>query len=232
MIDIKQIVEKDTLDIEKQRSQDHISSGRLSASMLGQPLQWQILKWLGVTPTPDDIYTQLIFRRGRDVEDFIVDILKKKHDLKDQTKCLYKDVIGFLDVLIEFADGNSEAIEIKSTNSMAFKHILKEGKAKRGHALQGALYGLALDLPEFNICYVNTDNYQIRNFRYKTKDYKKQIDQIIDDYEACKKRREIPVFQEIERWNKLKQYCKYPDFLNKEKEELYTIAEVLYSSKI
>ena len=224
MINIQRLVELDTLEIAQQKADDHTSSGKLSASMLGQPLQWQILKYLQVEPVPNDTYTEMVFRRGRDVEDWLIAILKKKHpNLEAQKKCLYRDVIGYLDVKIE-----SDPIEVKSTNSMSFKHILKEGNARKGHRLQGAHYALSYDLPEFNICYVNTDNYQIQNFTYKTKNYKAEIDQIIDDYELCKKKRAIPVFKEIERWNKLKQYCKYPAYLDKTEEELQVLARELY----
>lgn len=227
MIDIKKIVEKDTIEIEKKRAKEHVSSGKLSASMLGMPIQWQILKWLGVEPKKNDLYTQLVFRRGRDVEEWLINILKKDHSVDEQIKCLYKGAVGYLDVLAEY-----HPIEIKSTNSMAFKHILKEGNAKKSHLLQGAFYAISLGIPEFSVCYVNTDNYQIRTFTYKAKKFKREIDSIIRDFDTCREKKEIPVFSEIERWNKLPQYCQYPDFVNKTKEELYTIAEVLYSGKL
>ena len=56
---------------------EHIKSGKLSAGSLGNPTQWQILHTLGVESKEIDDYTLAKFRRGNDVEDFVVETLKK-----------------------------------------------------------------------------------------------------------------------------------------------------------
>jgi len=61
-------ISKKVVEENKQRELNHVSSGRLSASMLGEPLQWQILKIKGVKPKEIDEYTLRKFIRGKDVE--------------------------------------------------------------------------------------------------------------------------------------------------------------------
>jgi len=225
-MNITKILENSILTEEKKRAKEHKSSGKLSASMLGMPTQWQILKHLGIKPTEFTMRTMLVFKRGRDVEDMLIASVREKHEVKDQVACKYRDCVGYLDMLV---DGN--AIEIKSTNTMAYRHILKENNAKKGHALQAGLYGLALDMKEFKVCYVNTDTYQTITFTYKTKDFKKEIDGIIDFYNECIRKKKIPLYTAIERWNSLPNYQKYPDYAKLDKNELYTIADELYSPK-
>ena len=48
----------------KKKKAEHKSSGKLNASNLGKPLQHQVLKLMGVEPTPLDDYTLGVFERG------------------------------------------------------------------------------------------------------------------------------------------------------------------------
>jgi hypothetical protein len=217
---------------EAKRNQAHVSSGKLSASALGQPMQWNVLKYLGIPKKASDEYELLKFRRGRDVEDFLCNMIASHPGLtaKMQVDCQYFGCVGQLDVLI-VDEKNPQPIEIKSTGSSAYKHILKEGQAKKNHALQAAFYALALDMPEFTVCYVNSDTYQTIDFSYKTKDFKKEIDRIIAEFNQTIEKQIIPVFQPQERWQSLAMYQQYPDYATLDARELKKIAAELYLKK-
>ena len=60
----------------KERDAKHTSSGKLSASMLYQPVRFQVLKTLGAPRKEFDAYTLAKFKRGRDVEDWYVKQLR------------------------------------------------------------------------------------------------------------------------------------------------------------
>jgi len=222
---IKKILELGILSEEAQRNNEHVASGKLSASSLGLPTQWQILKYLGVEPKPRDAYDLLVFRRGRDVEDFLVGMLQKHSGKKIETQmeCKYRDCIGYLDLMLD-----GIPVEVKSTNSMAYKHILKEGQAKKGHALQAAYYSLALGLDIFKICYINADTYQTIDFDYKTKHFTKEIDGIIDNFDNLVAGKKIPVFSALEKWNTLPKYMQYPEHEKMGEHELGQLAKKLY----
>src|SRR3990167_6381540 len=137
-------------------SEEKMPSGRLSASKLGWPLQWQMLHYFKISPLKPDEYTLRKFVRGKDVEDRIVSWLKAE---KTQVSVNYRDVVGFCDVVLDYP------IEIKSVTNMAFKHIQKEG-AKRGHKLQGELYAKALGFDRYAIAYVASDDYRVLCLEY------------------------------------------------------------------
>lgn len=228
MINISEIVNSGILADNKEREGQHVSSGKLSASMLGQPAQWQVLKYLGVPKRESDAFELAKFQRGRDVEDFIVKMLLKRFpEGQQQIECKYRDCIGYLDF-----KADSEAIEVKSTGALAYKHILKEGQAKKGHALQAAFYGVALDLETFNVCYVNSDTYQTMMFEYKTKKFKAEIDTIIDRFEAAIASKTIPSFFALEKWQALPMYQPYAKYAEMSKLDLVKESEKLYSSKL
>src|SRR5574343_1128221 len=67
----KYIEEKLVAENEKDSLQ-HVSSGKLSASMLGQPTQWQVLKVIGVPGDSLEEYVTRKFARGNDVEEWLV----------------------------------------------------------------------------------------------------------------------------------------------------------------
>lgn len=215
---------------DEERSSKHTPSGKLSASMLGSPLQWQVLKALSVLKEEVDDYTLAKFKRGRDVEDFVVDALDKS-DLKvdGQIECNYRDVVGYLDLLLNI-DGQKQAIEIKSVTNAAFKWIAKSG-AKRGHILQGCLYALSLELDEFGVLYIASDDYRTKLFTFKTKDYKKEVDEIISKFERCMKEERIPKFEAIEKWQEDDKYNNFVEWKNKSENELRKSAITLFKAR-
>lgn len=234
-INIRSILNKGIVAEEAQRKIDHDQKERthkLSASSLGMPVQWQILKYLGVQRKSDDEFDLLKFRRGRDVEDFLVGMIQAHGGMEIQTQfeCHYRDCIGYLDLLIKTENG-WHPVEIKSTNNLAYKHLLKEGNAKKNHALQAAFYAVALGYESFTVCYINSDTYQTISFTYKTNDFKAEIDSIIDNFLYFVEEKRIPEFKPTEKWMANEQYQQYPEFANMELGELYKKAKELYGTK-
>lgn len=193
-------------------------SGKLSASKLYWPLQWQVLYTIGVPQKEFDEYVLRKFKRGRDVEDWLI---TQMPGVTETQKFLeYRDVVGYVDALVnaeeyEFGKGIIPH-EIKSVSNAKFRRISDE--PDRGHALQGGFYGLAHGSDFFAIDYVSTDDYRIKTYVMSTEKYKKEIDTIIDKYNVAmrkwKEDRELPRFEPNEKWQANPKYNNYPDFVN------------------
>ena len=226
MLKISDILINQVVKEAKKREDEHISSGKLSASMLGNPLQWQVLKYLGVEPKEFDNYTYCKLQRGRDVEDFVFDkVVASGIKADSQKKANYRDVVGLIDIYIPEP---KEIIEVKSTTNGAFKYIVKEGMAKKNHILQACLYALSEGLDEFSLVYIASDDYRSCQFQYRTEDWKDKVDEIIDTFEETIKSKKIPKFEAVEKWQTIAQYSMYPEWtklntlqLNKKAKELY-----------
>lgn len=200
--------------INKEERKNHVSSGKLSASMLGQPLQWQILKLIGVPSKEIDEYTLRKFQRGKDVEQWVVD---KMVGIKETQKFVeYKDCVGYVDALVDTKDYQFKCgvipHEIKSVANFKFKKIERDGKADNSHELQAAFYALSLGVDHFAIDYVASDDYRIKTWVYEVKDFKKEIDGIIDEVYNTIKSGVLPVFEPKEVWQKNPDYNNYPEW--------------------
>ena len=212
MIKISEIITNQIVEAAKKRDSEHVSSGGLSASMLGNPLQWQVLKYLNVEPVAHDNYTYCKFQRGRDVEDFIFNQLVESGLVaSSQEKAEYNGVSGLIDI---YVPKTNEIIEVKSTTNMAFKYIVKGGMAKKNHILQACLYALAKEADTFSVAYVASDDYRVCQFQYRTADYKDEIDQIIADFNMAIKKKMIPEFVAKEKWQTMEKYSMYPEWSN------------------
>lgn len=209
---------------------EHISSGKLSASMLGKPLQEQILKVKGVPPKEVDEYTLRKFQRGKDVEDWLVKNLPAL--ITTQKPVEYRNVVGLIDAVVSTSgwekDFGQIPLEVKSVTNAKYKNIIRSGEADRSHILQACLYALAENKPYFAICYIASDDYRITTMIFKTADYKAEVDSIIDKFEAQLASEMIPMFEAIEKWQENKMYAAYPDWIdltfeevNKKYKELY-----------
>ena len=128
---IDRLVSKKLVAQNKKEREAHTPSGKLSASILGNPLQWQILKVIGVPQKDLEPYTLRLFQRGRDVEDWFI----KQIDVVDSQKDVeYRGVVGIMDALIDTTDYEFNLgevpNEIKSVKGTAYKWIEREGEAK------------------------------------------------------------------------------------------------------
>lgn len=184
-------------------------SGRLSASRLGWPLQWQMLHFYKIPQKPIDEYTLRKFQRGKDVEERIMKWLAPSPD-KMQVEVDYRGVKGFCDVLMEYP------IEVKSVTNRAFPYKQKEGTS-RGHRLQGELYAKALGYDKFGVAYVASDDYRVLCFEELVSD---ETDDVIDRYEAQLEFGTVPVFVAEEKWQSMPEYCAYPEWMKLSEQEI------------
>lgn len=213
---IDRLVAKNLLEKRRLRDEEHVPSGKLSASGLGKPTQWQVLKTLGVKPREIDEYVLRKFQRGNDVEDWLVSNLIDV--VETQKKIEYKGVIGFADAIVdttnyEFKCGNM-VVEVKSTANSAYKYIASSNTPKPGHCLQAGLYALAEGHSHFGICYVASDDYRILTFVQETKKFAAEIEQIIAKYHNAIKNQTVPVFEPVEEWQRKEEYNDYPEWTN------------------
>ncbi len=204
---IEQTIAKQVLAAQAER--DREPSGRLSASRLGWPLQWQMLHYYKVPQKPIDEYTLRKFQRGNDVEDRIMKWLSTNEN-KMQVECEYRGVVGFADVVLEYP------IEIKSTTNLAFKYKQTEGPSY-GHKLQGELYAKALGFDKFAVAYVASDDYRVLCFEEQVTD---ETDKVIDAYERQVLLGTVPVFEAKENWHSKPDYCAYPEWMKLSEAEI------------
>jgi hypothetical protein len=211
---ITRAIDKALLKEEETRNKEHKSSGKLSASMLSWPLQWQILKSLEVEQKPVDTYTLRKFLRGRTVEDWLVTqipgIIEKQKFVE------YKEVVGYIDVFVDTSNYEFKAgkmpHEIKSVTNAKFSMITKNNAPDEAHCLQACLYALATDSEYFAIDYVASDDLRVFTFVLKTEDYTKKVNEIITAYQAQLLKDEVPVFEPLYAWQKNKMYNNYPEW--------------------
>jgi hypothetical protein len=184
-------------------------SGRISASKLGWPLQWQILHTLKVPPAPIDEFTLRKFQRGHDVEDRVMKWLAVQDD-QMQVPCTYRGVVGYADLVLAYP------WDIKSVTNRAFSYIQKEG-SKLGHRLQTECYAKALGHTRYGIAYVASDDYRVLGFEHEVTD---EVDKVIDEYEAQMEKLEVPVFEPREPWQANKQYNNYPEWSDLDRDQI------------
>lgn len=197
-------------------SAKHIPSGKLSASMLGQPLQWQVLKTLGVGKKEFDDYTLRKFVRGNSVEEWLLtlfpNVVSTQHEVE------YRGVVGLVDAMIDTTGFDYSLgiipYEIKSVANAKYKRISMAGSADHGHKLQAGLYALATGADQFAVCYVASDDYRILNFTYSVGEIKDEIDGIITAYDEQMKAGVVPAFKAKEKWQENAKYNQYPDWVS------------------
>lgn len=202
-------------------SAKHEPSGKLSAGQLGKPLLEQVLKVIGVPQRPVEDYALGLFRRGNSVEDNILGLLKPD---ETQVEVEYRGCVGIVDAI---KDG--EVYEIKSVKNSQWQYLdpsnqsrkrvngeLKAvyGGVKYAHALQGALYALALKKPSFTVIYASADDLRTLPHVIETETMQKEVNDIIREVEQALKSHQLPTWQAREEWQvKYPQYSSYPDWM-------------------
>lgn len=191
----------------------HTSSGKLSASVLGNPVQWQTLKVIGVPGDEMEEYVTRKFARGNDVEDWLVS--QMPGIVNKQKFVEYKNTVGYVDALIDMRDWKLEfetlPHEIKSVSNAKFKRIQKT-EPDNPHILQACLYALALGTDKFCIDYVASDDYRVETYMFDTKDYKDEVDKIIDTFYIQLASGFVPAFEAIQEWQDNDKYANYRRF--------------------
>lgn len=225
-------IEQKFVERNKKERANHISSGKLSAGMLYQPLQWQILKIMGVEPRPLDEYVLRKFLRGKQIEEWAISEIP---DVVAMQKFVeYKNTVGYIDALVDTKewDFNTGVIpaEIKSVANAKYRRIMMNG-ADKGHILQAGLYALAEKTEQFAIIYVASDDLRIKVYIYETKDYKQEIDEIIARFYKQLESGLVPVFEPTAKWQSDLKYCQYPDFMGLDEEQLQKVAPKVKKAK-
>jgi hypothetical protein len=201
---------KTLVEENREREENHTSSGKLSASRLGDPIQWQMLHAIGVPGDAFDGFTLCKFKRGRHVEDFI---RKNMPGIINKEKFVeYRNVVGYVDALVDMKDWNMDIgvipHEIKSTTNAAFKWIKRDG-AKEGHLMQGTLYALALGSDYVAVDYVASDDYRVESFLHKTTEAQEAVEKAIDEFNRYKEMAIVPVFEPKQKWQENIKYNSY-----------------------
>lgn len=220
---LNQIIDQKLL--EKNKENKHVASGKLSASRLGWPLQWQILHYLA-GKNPDkllskehDAYTLRKFERGKDVEEKILGFFEGEK----QKPCEYKGAGGIIDLTFDVKDCGVIPVELKSVMASKWLRIKKQG-FQRDHALQGAFYALAEGTDNFGVMYVNADDYQSKLFVLDASDYQREIEDNINSFNKAIKERKIPVFKAKEVWQDNLKYNSFSEFYVMTEEELVDLS--------
>lgn len=203
-------------------SAKHEPSGRLSAGQLGKPLLEQVLKVIGVPQKPVEDYALGLFRRGNSVEDNILGLLKPD---KSQVEVEYRNCVGIVDAI---KDG--EVYEIKSVKNSQWQYLDPTNDKKRrtqdgmqsvyggvkyAHALQGALYAMALKKPSFTVIYASADDLRTLPHTIETKEMQREVDKIISEVDQALKSHKLPKWTAREDWQeKYPQYSSYPGWIS------------------
>src|SRR3990167_129006 len=195
-------------------------SGKLSASKLYWPLQWQILAARFKMKLEVDEYTLRKFQRGKDVENWFV---KQIEPVESQKFLEYRGVIGFCDSIVDTSKWDTTLgeipLEVKSVTNMKFKRLEASG-ADAGHILQNAFYALALGKEHHAITYIASDDYRILTSIHKTSDSKDEIEKIITEFEEAMKLETIPLFVPRAKWQETLKYNSFPLFAGLNADEL------------
>lgn len=207
------------------RDSTHKSSGKLTASMLGQPLQWQILGVLGVKKELDE-YTLRKFERGNQVEEWAISKMPGLVDTGGKQRWVdYKNSGGYLDSIVNMEAWNLPELgnipnEVKSVTNMKYKRIVKEGKPDEAHCLQGTLYALGLGTEKFMITYLASDDFRVVTYLLDTKDYKDAVDKNIEEFNQMRAEHRVPVFKPTFGWTENDKYNSYLEFKDLSEEEI------------
>lgn len=207
-------------------------SGKLAASRLGWPVQWLILKSLGVPePEPDD-YTLRKFQRGKDVEKWFMSHFPKK--MGKQTAHEYRGVVGYSDSIIDTSNWDNPSgvipCEIKSVTKLKFDHCKKEG-AQLDHKLQNCLYAMAEGKRKYAMTYINADDYRVLTFIYDVEELEERVNAIIDRFNVAKVSGVVPPFEATEKWQESPKYNKYYQFKDLSSVDAMELAKKLIEIK-
>lgn len=225
----KYIEEKLVAENEKDSLQ-HVSSGKLSASMLGQPTQWQVLKVIGVPGDSLEEYVTRKFARGNDVEEWLVN--QMPGIVEKQKLVEYKNVVGIVDAIVDMKSWNLnlETLphEIKSVSNMKYKRITKSAEPDKSHCLQACLYALALGTTQFCIDYVASDDYRVESYMLDTKEYSQEVENIITSFDNQLRMGIVPEFKAYLDWQDNEKYANYKRFKGLNSEQIDEILETEY----
>lgn len=235
---INTYIDAELIRANAERSSKHTPSGKLSASMLYQPIRFQLLKNLGATRKEFDAYTLAKFKRGVDVEEWYVTqlrgagvLIEDKEIIESlnltiedkegaQPYAVYRDCVGYVDSIIDTnkmqAKKGIMPNEIKSVTNMKFKRIKKMG-IDWHYKIQAALYALAMGSKWFAVTIVSAEDYRSITQIFDTASMKHDVDVAISAYmkamDLYSMDRRLPKFEANEhvKWTGNIKYAMFPE---------------------
>jgi hypothetical protein len=234
---INRHIEAQLISENEARESAHSPSGKLSASILYQPLRFQVLKSIGAPRKPFDAYTLAKFKRGRDVEDWYVEQTKQAGVAvtdKDAIEALnlkffedgqpfgeYKGAIGYIDNILntDLMQAKKGIIpnEIKSITNMKMKNIARQG-IDYHYRLQACFYAMAMGLKWYGVTVVSAEDLRSETHIFNVIDLKQDVETAISRFdEAMKDWREnkkLPPFEPNPNvpWTANLQYAMFEEF--------------------
>lgn len=214
-MDFDELLNKRVIALDAARRAAHEPSGKLSAGMLSQPIQWSVLKLIGIPDTPPDAYVLRKFARGNQVEDWFTELLDGD-GVETQKACEYRNTVGFIDF---FKDGTPH--EVKSVTNMKFKRITQGYKTKNippagpqlGHKLQVGLYALATQAKSGWLHYIASDDLRLASYEIPVEEVAGEIEDTINKVDLAMAGGYVPVFEQREPWHNIPEYAKYADWM-------------------
>jgi len=222
-------IEQQLIEEAEEEKKNHTPSGKLSASMLGQPVQWQILHVIGVPRDEKEEYVTRKFKRGQHVEEWLLNYMVGL--INKQKFVEYKNTVGYVDAIVDMRDWGLEfgviPHEIKSVSNMKYKRIQKNG-ADEQHIYQACLYGLALGTEHFALDYVATDDYRVETYLFETKEYAPKVEKVISNFDTQLASKFVPNFVPLLEWHAKPEYNSYKRFIDLEPIEIDEILKAEY----
>lgn len=241
---INKFIDNQLIKEYKKHQKEHEPSGLLSASMLYQPVRFQVFKTLGVPTKEFDPYVLAKFKRGKDVENWFIKQLNEagllitdKNKLESlnleikenkQAKGIYRETIGYIDSVIDTNKMQAKKgiipNEIKSVTNAKIRRI-KKGGVDWHYKIQACLYALAMKTEYYAITIISAEDLQNTTYIFKTRELKQEIDQIISRYkkamEDWAKDRTIPKFEPNKKaaWTANIKYAMFDEFWIKESDK-------------
>lgn len=192
----------------------HQSSGRLTASALGAPLLFQILKVIGVPGAAIDAYALRKFYRGKQVENWFIKYVLSGVSAREK-ELYYQGVFGKADAIVDSKDYDFKVgvipHEVKSVTNAKFRRVKQQGP-DRQHQLQGCLYALGMGVKDFVIDYVSAEDFRTFSVVCDVQKIQRDVDVIIAAFKAVIQTKKIPIFMPRYSWQENKMYQSHPEW--------------------
>jgi len=183
------LIDKQLIADNKAREAKHTSSGLLSASMLYQPLRFQVMKSIGIPTKKFEPYLLGKFKRGNDVEDWFVERMKKIL-VDTQVEVKYRGAIGYLDAILksdkaQFKKGNIPH-EVKSVTNAKLKRITKT-EVDYHFKLQACFYALGLKSEYYALDIISAEDLRVNTYIFQTRLLTSDVNKTIESYDKAMK---------------------------------------------